>query len=61
METSLSYDIAGGSLAIWLDEGGAIMLKVRESSGDPVELAEHEALGLAALLMRLTMEPVAGT
>jgi hypothetical protein len=61
METSLTYEIAGGTVALWLDEGGAIKLKVRESSGDPVKLAEHEALGLAALLMRLTMEPVGGT
>ncbi|HJY36196.1 MAG TPA: hypothetical protein VJ299_01965 [Steroidobacteraceae bacterium] len=61
METSLTYEIAGGSVALWLDEAGAIQLKVRESSGDPVHLAEHEALGLAAFLMRLTLEPVGGT
>jgi hypothetical protein len=61
METSLTYDIAGGSLTLWLDEAGAIMLKVREFS-DPVELAGPDALGLAGLLMRLALEPeVAGT
>jgi hypothetical protein len=37
------------------------MLKVREPVGEGVHLAEHEAVGLAALLMRLTMEPVGGT
>ena len=61
METSLTYDIAGGSLTLWLDEAGAIMLKVREL-GAPVELAGPDALGLAGLLMRLALEPdVAGT
>ena len=61
METSLTYEIAGGSVALWLDEAGAIVLKVREPVGEGVHLAEHEAVGLAALLMRLTMEPVGGT
>jgi hypothetical protein len=61
METSLTYEIAGGSVALWLDEAGAIKLKLREPLGDAVQLAEHEALGLAALLMRLTMEPEGGT
>ena len=60
METSLTYDIAGGSLAVWIDEAGAIRLQVREP-GAAVELAEHEALGLASFLMRLTLEPDAGT
>jgi hypothetical protein len=60
METSLTYEIAGGSLALWLDEAGAIKLKVREST-DAVELAEHEALGLASVLMRLTLGPDSGT
>ena len=60
METSLTFDIAGGSLAVWIDEAGAIRLQVREP-GDPVQLAEHEALGLASLLMRLTLEPAGGT
>ena len=60
METSLTYDIAGGSLAVWIDETGAIRLKVRES-GSAVELAEHEALGLASFLMRLTLQPAPGT
>lgn len=61
METNLTYDSAGGSLTLWLDEAGAIMLKVREL-GDPVELAGPDALGLAGLLMRLALEPdVAGT
>ena len=50
METSLTYEIAGGSLALWLDEAGAIKLRVREHSSDAVELAEHEALGLHDLV-----------
>lgn len=62
METSLTYEIAGGSVTLWLDEAGAIMLKVREPLGCPVELAGPDALGLAGLLMRLAMpDSVVGT
>jgi hypothetical protein len=50
------YELAGGQLAIWLDECGSIMVKVRESFGDPVELAEHEARELAVVLERLAKE-----
>jgi hypothetical protein len=57
METSLSYEIGGGTVTLWLDEAGAILLKVRELPGAPLELAGHEALGLAAHLMRLAMQP----
>jgi hypothetical protein len=32
------------------------MLKVREAHNDPVELAEHEALEVAAVLVRLAEE-----
>jgi hypothetical protein len=53
MEDSRIYEVAGGDIKLWLDGDGPIMLKVQGSAGDPVELAEHEALELAELLTRL--------
>ena len=51
------HELAGGDLAVWRDEGGSIMLKVRERRyNDPVELSEEEALELAAVLTRLSTE-----
>ena len=50
------YEIAGGEIHVWVDPGGAICLKVRNEFKDPVELAEHEALALANLLIRLVQE-----
>jgi hypothetical protein len=47
------YKFADGEIVIWLDEGGAIFIKTLDKDNDPVELAEHEALGLADLLTRL--------
>lgn len=44
---------ASGEVMVWLDPGGAICLKTVNSHGDPVELAEHEALEIAEALTRL--------
>jgi hypothetical protein len=49
-------DLDGGQIELWLGEGGSIMLKVREPFGDPVELSEHGALEVAAVLERLPEE-----
>ena len=53
MSTNPLYELASGVVAIWVTESGSIMLKVHEPSGDPIELAEHEALELAGLLVGL--------
>jgi hypothetical protein len=53
MSTSAIYELAGGDITVWAEESGAIMLKVREPFGDPVELGEEDALELGALLVRL--------
>lgn len=50
------FEMAGGEIAVWIDPGGAICLKTKNRAGDPVELAEHEALQLAELLTRLVHE-----
>jgi hypothetical protein len=50
------YEVAGGDIDVWVDPGGAICLKVRNKVNDPVELAEHEAMELAELLIRLVKE-----
>lgn len=50
------HQIAGGDIEVWVDPGGAICLKVRTEFNDPVELAEHEALVLGELLIRLAQE-----
>jgi hypothetical protein len=47
------YRLAGGDIVVWRDAGGVIFLKVEEKYRDPVELAEHEALELGELLVRL--------
>ena len=48
------YEVADGDIDVWVDPGGAICLKVRIN--DPAELAEHEAIELAELLIRLVKE-----
>ncbi len=50
------YEAGGGDLAIWVNAGGAICIKFCSEFNDPVELAEHEALNLANLLIRLVKE-----
>lgn len=50
-------EFAGGDIALWLGEGGAVMLKVRRCRyNDPIELSEDKALELASELMRLSKE-----
>jgi hypothetical protein len=56
MNTRPIYEIAGGDITVWAEESGAIMLKVREPFGDPVELGEEDALELGALLVRLASD-----
>jgi hypothetical protein len=50
------YYAASGDVAVWIDAGGSIHLRVRERQGDPVELSEHEAIELADLLRKLAQE-----
>ena len=50
------YELAGGDITVWVEESGAIMLKVREASGDPIELGEQDALELGELLVRLAKD-----
>jgi hypothetical protein len=47
------HELAGGDIAVWQEQSGAIVLKLQEKHGDPVELGEEEALELAELLIRL--------
>jgi hypothetical protein len=47
------HEVANGDVAVWVDPGGAICMKLNSKFNDPIELAEHEALELATLLMRL--------
>jgi hypothetical protein len=47
------YTLAGGEIAVWRDPSGAVCIKILEPHGDPVELAEHEALELSAILKKL--------
>ena len=49
------HEAAGGEIALWLD-AGVVCLKAMNPHGDPVELNEHEAAELAALLLRLARE-----
>ena len=50
------YEVASGEVVVWLEPGGPICLKLCNKFNDPVELAEHEALDLANLLIRLVKE-----
>ena len=56
MSTRPIYELAGGDITVWAEESGAIILKVREPFGDPIELGEEDALELAALLVRLVKD-----
>ena len=47
------FEVASGDIYLWADPCGAIFLKMKNYSGDPVELNEHEAMELAEILMRL--------
>lgn len=50
------YQIADGEIEVWVDRGGAICIQLRTQSKDPAELAEHEAIALGELLIRLAKE-----
>ena len=50
---SVVHMVAGGEISVWVDKSGAIHLKTHDPRGDPIELAEHEALELAQLLQEL--------
>ena len=56
MSKSTVYELSGGDITVWAEGSGAIMLKVREPFGDPVELSEADALELGQLLVRLAEE-----
>jgi hypothetical protein len=56
MSKSTVYELAGSDITVWAEGPGAIMLKVREPFGDPVELSEADALELGQLLVRLAEE-----
>jgi hypothetical protein len=53
---AIVHKLAGGDVVVWLEESGAICIKTKDKFNDPVELAEHEALALADLLVRLVKE-----
>lgn len=47
------YTIASGDITIWVEPSGPICIKLNTKFNDPIELAEHEAMELANLLIRL--------
>lgn len=47
------HHVADGDIALWIDDGQTIHLKVRAPFGDPIELSEDEALALAHTLTLL--------
>ena len=54
MPENTDYQVLfNGDAHIWINEGGAISLKVISSYGDPAELSEEEALELARILVNL--------
>lgn len=50
------YILAGGEVSIWLDEGGAVMLKLSSASKDPIELGEGEVFELIEILTKIHAE-----
>lgn len=50
------FKMASGDISVWVDDGGAICLKLNTEFNDPVELGEREALELGNLLLRLVKE-----
>lgn len=47
------HELLDGDIRVWINEGGAISLIVRDKHGDPVELNEDEAEGLVNVLVDL--------
>jgi hypothetical protein len=56
MTTSDSYVLFEGDIALWT-EGGTIMLKTCDPSGDAVELNAEQAATLSRLLLKLAEKP----
>jgi hypothetical protein len=50
------YEVASGDICLWADPCGAIFLKTRNQSGDPVELGMDQAMELAEILTQLVKE-----
>jgi hypothetical protein len=44
------HELSAGSIRVWAEPGGPIMIKAVEPSGDPVEINEHEADELVKIL-----------
>ena len=57
-ESPIVHEAASGDIYLWSDPCGSIFLKVKNQSGDPVELNEHEARELAEILMTLANEQI---
>ena len=55
-ESSKVFDVAGGEIAVWLEDAGCVCLKSKNKYNDPVELSEDEALELARILVELVEE-----
>jgi hypothetical protein len=47
------YTLAGGEISLWLDECGAVMLKLNTAYKNPVELGEGEVQELIDFLTTL--------
>ena len=50
------HRVGGGDISVWLDECGAVMLKVAHAYNDPVELGEGELDELIEVLSMLRRE-----
>ena len=52
MSDSGVFELSGGQIALWADVG-SVMLKVRDTPGNPVELGESEVDELIDVLTKL--------
>ena len=59
MASSVVYTVAD-HVTLWVEQGSSLPITTREPSGDPVELAEHEARELVEILNKLIRELEAG-
>lgn len=48
--------VVADDITLWAEQGSSIHIKTREPSGDPVEMAEHEAQELIEVLTKLIRE-----
>lgn len=53
MESTTTVYRVAEYVTLWIEQGSSIHIKTREPSGDPVELAEHEARELIRILTKL--------